>query len=114
MRPAGRTGAGDSWATPWDVFSAIDRFYGPFDLDAAATDQNALCPAWWTTEDDGLAQPWKGRVWVNPPYSQTGKWTAKSLLIKGQGPVLAVIGICPPAAIRGCPEAVSLIAECGC
>jgi hypothetical protein len=28
--------------------------------------------------------------------------------------LLAVIGICPLAAIGNCPEAVSLVTECGC
>jgi phage N-6-adenine-methyltransferase len=78
LQPLGGTGAGDVWATPGDTFRAIDRAFGPFDLDAAATAQNAVCAAWWTPEDDGLAQPWKGRVWCNPPYSQTGRWTAKA------------------------------------
>ena len=68
----------DNWTTPHSVFDAIERAYGPFDLDAAATDQNALCAAWWTPEDDGLSQGWKGRVWLNPPYSRIGPWTAKA------------------------------------
>jgi ParB family chromosome partitioning protein len=45
---------------------------GGIDLDPAT------CPAaqatinatkWYTKREDGLRQPWQGRVWLNPPYS---------------------------------------------
>ena len=53
--------------------------FGPFDLDAAATAQNAKAPVFYTAADDGLSQPWKGRVWLNPPYGRLiGAWMAKA------------------------------------
>lgn len=48
-----------------------------FDLDVAApTEQVSAVPALaaYTVEDDGMALPWFGRVWMNPPYSDTSRW----------------------------------------
>lgn len=64
-------GKTNCWLTPPAVIEAL----GPFDLDPCAA------PGWPTAErhyqlpDDGLALPWFGRVWLNPPYGRdTGKW----------------------------------------
>jgi phage N-6-adenine-methyltransferase len=67
----------DRW-TPPDLYADAARRWGPFDLDAAASHQNRLCPAYYTRADDGLAQPWFGRVWCNPPYSACGAWVGKA------------------------------------
>lgn len=70
-------GATDEWFTPKWI---IDRL-GPFDLDPCTS----LFRPWDTAathycgeEVDGLSLPWKGRVWLNPPYGpQMGKWVNK-------------------------------------
>ena len=71
----GRT---DEWLTPPDIIEALSREpYGPFDLDPCAPDNRPWDTAnnHFTYEDDGLAQPWFGRVWLNPPYGpQTEEW----------------------------------------
>ncbi len=69
----------DEWGTPRDLFDHLDERYGPFTVDAAASDANHLCARFWTRADDGLAQGWSGEiVWCNPPYSQARKWIEKA------------------------------------
>lgn len=58
------------WPTPQDLFDALTWAYGGFTLDPCATAQNAKCERFFTREDDGLAQPWTGKVFVNPPYGR--------------------------------------------
>lgn len=52
---------------------------GHFDLDAAASKENAICTKYFDEETNGLIQRWHGRVWVNPPYSEIGKWVDKAI-----------------------------------
>lgn len=69
----------DDWATPAEYFARVDAEHGPFDLDACASPENAKCDRYFTRDDDGLAQPWTGRVWMNPPYGRTiGDWMRKA------------------------------------
>jgi hypothetical protein len=69
----------DEWLTPPEIIQAL----GTFDLDPCSP----ITRPWPTAAhhltilDDGLFQPWKGRVWCNPPYGQeTGKWLARCAL----------------------------------
>jgi phage N-6-adenine-methyltransferase len=67
----------DNLGTDPVLFAKLDeRFH--FTLDVAATPANAKCSRFYTLEDDGLSQPWTGRVWCNPPYSQIGLWVEKA------------------------------------
>jgi len=67
----------DDCYTPKWIFDALDL---TFDLDVACPPEGPIhVPAknWYTAEDDGLAQPWHGRVWMNPPYSKPTPWIAR-------------------------------------
>lgn len=64
--------AKDEWLTPLRIVQSL----GTFDLDPCAP---VKCP--WpiaahhlTINDNGLSAPWSGRVWLNPPYSNTKQW----------------------------------------
>jgi hypothetical protein len=63
----------DYYTPPW-VFEALGL---EFDLDPCSPPE--LIP-WipvkerYTLADDGLVQPWHGRVWLNPPYSNPTPW----------------------------------------
>jgi len=67
----------DEQYTPKWMF---DRMGTRFDLDVAAPIGGAAnVPAnrYYTKEDDGLNQPWKGFVFMNPPYSNAKPWVEK-------------------------------------
>lgn len=68
----------DDRGTDPKFFAKMVERFGPFDLDAAASPANAKCERFYTLEDNALEQPWTGRVWCNPPYSNLGAWCRKA------------------------------------
>jgi phage N-6-adenine-methyltransferase len=67
----------DQHYTPKWIFDHIGI---QFDLDVAAPIGGALnVPAdkYYTEVEDGLAQPWLGCIWMNPPYSKPTPWVDK-------------------------------------
>jgi len=69
------------WKTPLDLFAFLEYLSGKsFQLDAAATKENALCKMLFTKEDDALNQNWFGNVFCNPPYGRgLNVWIDKAL-----------------------------------
>jgi len=64
------------WLTPPHVLRPL----GEFDLDPCAAVRRPWPTArhHLTIQEDGLARPWFGRVWLNPPYGrETGRWLAR-------------------------------------
>ena len=48
-------------------------------MDVCALPDNAKCIQFFTPDMDGLAQPWEGVCWMNPPYGrEIGKWVEKA------------------------------------
>lgn len=73
----GATDEVDDRATPPEDFAAWHARWG-FTLDVAAAPHNAKCERYFTRADDGLSQPWSGRVWCNPPFSDLRGWVRKA------------------------------------
>lgn len=71
--------ASHEWYTPRHVVDAVLSTMQVIDLDPCADkDRRIPAAAHLTKQDDGLAHPWKGRVYMNPPYGDgIGEWTAK-------------------------------------
>lgn len=67
------------WSTPQDLFDRLDTEFH-FTLDPCADETNHKCDLFFTKEDDGLKQSWKGHtVFCNPPYGRTlKKWVKKA------------------------------------
>lgn len=64
----------DDWYTPPYIIEALGLTY---DLDPCSPKGGVpWIPAThhYSEEDDGLLQPWEGRVWLNPPYSEPWPW----------------------------------------
>lgn len=74
------------WLTPRWILDAL----GGFDLDPCGA------PGWGTADrvytpeadGDGLALPWSGRVWLNPPYGRYMAGWLERLARHGQGTAL--------------------------
>jgi len=69
------------WYTPHHVVDRVLEVFESIDLDPCSnsrTHPNVPAHRHYTQKDDGLAQTWTGRVYMNPPYGQEiGAWVRK-------------------------------------
>jgi hypothetical protein len=101
INPHGDSEAPVEWYTPPEFVEMARTVLGGIDLDPAS---NALAQSWikaqtyYTAEEDGMIQPWFGRVWCNPPYGKNqpkGRkapdWLEKALFCYENGQIEAAI-----------------------
>jgi phage N-6-adenine-methyltransferase len=86
------------WYTPGHVLNAVrDALGGRIDLDPCAELARSV-PArhHFTKAEDGLAHPWGGTVYMNPPYGRDIiKWTGKLRSEYDAGRVTAAVALLP-------------------
>jgi hypothetical protein len=81
-RPISHPDYSDEWATPAHVVRAL----GVFDLDPCAGDSNHAAHNI-RLPRCGLHERWRGRVWLNPPFSNRAPWIGK-MIVHGNGILL--------------------------
>lgn len=74
------------WLTPRWIVDAL----GDFDLDPCGAPNHRIAETTYLLEngDDGLRDPWFGRVWSNPPYGREAEPFMARMAQHGSGTVL--------------------------
>lgn len=84
------------WETPPEVFEPLNKEFGPFTLDVAASDRNRKAPGYCTKKEDGLKATWRGKVWMNPPYGRViADWIRKAYESANSGDADVVVCLIP-------------------
>lgn len=88
-----------TWNTPREVIERVITLFGEIDLDPCSNSHdtpNVPARTIYTEEDDGLAQKWHGKIYLNPPYgNEIGKWVKKLLEEYEQGRVEEAVALLP-------------------
>ena len=71
----------DLWSTPSEVVEWMKSEYGDYDIDAAASKENAVCEKFYSKETNCLKRWWGSNkhIWLNPPYSNITPFVKKAI-----------------------------------
>ncbi|OMG46937.1 adenine methyltransferase, partial [Paenibacillus macerans] len=58
------TSTTDLWETPQDFFDVLHSEFN-FETDVCALPENAKCETYYSPDDNGLNQEWRGTCWMN-------------------------------------------------
>lgn len=87
------------WYTPSHIIECVVSVLGAIDVDPCSPGPEASpVPAatHYTEVDNGLSRPWRGRVYMNPPYGRgIGEWTDRLRLDYEGGDVSEAIALVP-------------------
>ncbi|BFH15856.1 phage N-6-adenine-methyltransferase [Paenibacillus melissococcoides] len=68
----------DDWGTPLWLYAQLNEAFR-FTVDVCANAGNHKHPNYFDIDADGLAQPWEGVCWMNPPYGRAvAAWMNKA------------------------------------
>jgi len=85
--------------TPREIIDAVIACLGEIDLDPCSNshnDPNVPASEHYTADDDGLAQEWYGRIYMNPPYGrEIGVWVEKLVSEHKAGRTIEAIALVP-------------------
>jgi hypothetical protein len=87
------------WHSPSAIVEAARALMGAIDLDPAScakANEVVAAKTFYSPAEDGLKQPWAGRVYSNPPYGgHVGDWVEKLITEYEAGNVLAAVALLP-------------------
>lgn len=71
----------DLWSTPSELVAWMESEYGDYDIDAAASRENAVCEKFYSKETNCLKRWWGSNkhIWLNPPYSNITPFVKKAI-----------------------------------
>lgn len=92
----------NEWFTPWEYIDAARSLMGSIDIDPASNEyanQVVQATTYFDINTNGLAQEWKGHIWLNPPYGFTNSrsnqeiWTQHLIeqYDNGNGPITEAV-----------------------
>ena len=79
-RVGGVGGGSPEWYTPPSIIADVREVLGSIDLDPASCEtanETVRATKWYGIDDDGLSQPWAGRIYLNPPYGSVLPWVRR-------------------------------------